>query len=110
MKPTYFDLTVHDLGAARRFFEAAPLVGGMLAQGIPEYRLPRDIIRAEIERIVRMGVDIRTNWRLGRDFTVADLMRLLEPEGPALVLAAQALQFATNPDLKFTPEWTLPGK
>jgi NADPH-dependent glutamate synthase beta subunit-like oxidoreductase len=63
------------LGYRVTVFEAAPVVGGMLAQGIPEYRLPRDIIRAEIERIVRMGVEIRTNWRLGRDFTVADLMR-----------------------------------
>jgi adenylate cyclase len=41
---------------------------------------------------------------------VAELIRQVEPEGPALVLAAQALQFATNPDLTFTPEWTLPGK
>lgn len=68
----------HDLaflGYRVTVFEAAPVVGGMLAQGIPEYRLPRDIIRAEIERTVRMGVDIKTNWRLGRDFTVADLMR-----------------------------------
>lgn len=41
---------------------------------------------------------------------VADLIRLVEPEGPSLVLAAQALQYATNPDLKFSPEWELPGK
>jgi formate dehydrogenase beta subunit len=68
----------HDLaymGYAVTVFDAAPLPGGMLNQGIPEYRLPRDIIRAEIERIVRMGVEIRTEWRLGQDFTISDLLR-----------------------------------
>ncbi len=68
----------HDLaylGYRVSVFEAAPVVGGMLYQGIPEYRLPRDIIRAEIDRTVRLGVEIKTNWRLGRDYTVGDLFR-----------------------------------
>ena len=68
----------HDLaflGYSVIVFDSAPLAGGMLYQGIPEYRLPRDIIRAEVERIVRMGVEIRTGWRLGRDFTITDLRR-----------------------------------
>jgi formate dehydrogenase (NADP+) beta subunit len=66
----------HDLaflGYSVTVFEAAPVVGGMLYQGIPEYRLPRDIIRAEVERIIRLGVEVRTSWRLGKDFTVEDL-------------------------------------
>jgi NADPH-dependent glutamate synthase beta subunit-like oxidoreductase/NAD-dependent dihydropyrimidine dehydrogenase PreA subunit len=68
----------HDLaylGYRVSVFEAAPVLGGMLYQGIPEYRLPRDIIRAEIDRTVRLGVEIKTNWRLGRDYTVDDLFR-----------------------------------
>lgn len=68
----------HDLaflGYAVTVFEAAPVVGGMLHQGVPEYRLPRDIIRAEVDRIIRMGVEVRTGWRLGRDFTLSDLRR-----------------------------------
>jgi formate dehydrogenase beta subunit len=68
----------HDLaylGYRVSVFEAASVVGGMLYQGIPEYRLPRDIIRAEIDRIVRLGVEIRTEWRLGRDYSVGDLQR-----------------------------------
>jgi len=68
----------HDLaflGYAVTVYEAAPVVGGMLYQGIPEYRLPRDIIRAEVDRIIRMGVEVRTEWRLGRDFTIGDLRR-----------------------------------
>jgi formate dehydrogenase (NADP+) beta subunit len=68
----------HDLaylGYQVSIFEAASVVGGMLFQGIPEYRLPRDIIRAEIDRTVGMGVEIRTDWRLGRDYSVGDLLR-----------------------------------
>lgn len=68
----------HDLayvGYRVTVFEAMSTVGGMLYQGIPEYRLPRDVIRAEIDRTLRLGLDIQTNQRLGRDFSVADLRR-----------------------------------
>jgi NADPH-dependent glutamate synthase beta subunit-like oxidoreductase len=68
----------HDLallGYAVTLFDAAPVVGGMLYQGVPEYRLPRDLIRAEIDQILSLGVELRLSWRLGRDFTVGDLLR-----------------------------------
>jgi formate dehydrogenase (NADP+) beta subunit len=68
----------HDLallGYGVTLFDAAPVVGGMLYQGVPEYRLPRDLIRAEIDQVVSLGVEVRMNWRLGRDFTVSDLRR-----------------------------------
>ena len=68
----------HDLaylGYRVTVFEAAPVVGGMLYQGIPEYRLPRDVLRAEIDRVVHLGVDIKTGWRLGQDSSVGDLRR-----------------------------------
>jgi len=42
-------------------FEALPVAGGMLAVGIPEYRLPRDILKREIEAIQKLGVDIKLN-------------------------------------------------
>ena len=42
-------------------FEALPVPGGMLAVGIPEYRLPKDILNAEIEAITDLGVEIRLN-------------------------------------------------
>jgi NADPH-dependent glutamate synthase beta subunit-like oxidoreductase/NAD-dependent dihydropyrimidine dehydrogenase PreA subunit len=48
-------------------FEAQPVVGGMMSMGIPSYRLPRDVIRREVERIERMGVEIRLNTRIGPD-------------------------------------------
>jgi formate dehydrogenase (NADP+) beta subunit len=68
----------HDLallGYRVTIFEAAPVVGGMLYQGVPEYRLSRDLIRAEVDQILALGVELKTNWRLGRDFTVGDLRR-----------------------------------
>jgi len=68
----------HDLallGYRVTLLDAAPLPGGMLNQGVPEYRLPRDLIRAEIDQVLSLGVELRQNWKLGRDFTVGDLLR-----------------------------------
>lgn len=68
----------HDLallGYSVTLFDAATVVGGMLYQGVPEYRLPRDLIRAEVDRILALGVELKLEWRLGRDFTVGDLRR-----------------------------------
>ncbi|MFN7987224.1 MAG: FAD-dependent oxidoreductase [Thermoanaerobaculia bacterium] len=54
-------------------FEAQPEAGGMLRYGIPEYRLPKDVLDLEINQILDLGVQISTNVQLGRDFTVASL-------------------------------------
>jgi NADPH-dependent glutamate synthase beta subunit-like oxidoreductase/NAD-dependent dihydropyrimidine dehydrogenase PreA subunit len=61
------------LGYAATVFEAMPVPGGMMAIGIPEYRLPREVLRAEIDRIVGLGVDLRLNQAMGRDFSLGDL-------------------------------------
>ena len=70
------------LGAARTLrhsqhqvtvFEKLPVLGGMLTVGIPSYRLPRDIIGAEIEVIRDMGVEFRTEVEIGKDVTISDL-------------------------------------
>lgn len=45
-------------------FEAGPIAGGMMNFGIPTYRLPRDILRAEIGRIEKLGVEIRLNKKV----------------------------------------------
>ena len=45
-------------------FESLPLAGGMLRYGIPEYRLPRDVIDDEIRDIENLGVEIQTNARV----------------------------------------------
>lgn len=56
-------------------FEALPVAGGMMAVGIPEYRLPKRVLQAEIERILALGVELRLNTAMGRDFTFDDLER-----------------------------------
>jgi NADPH-dependent glutamate synthase beta subunit-like oxidoreductase len=61
------------MGFAATVFEGQNLAGGMLVLGVPEYRLPREIIRAEIAAIESLGVEVRLNSRLGRDFAFADL-------------------------------------
>ena len=66
----------HDLallGYPVTLFEAQPVAGGMLRLGIPEYRLPRELIKLEINAILNLGVELRVNQRLGRDFSLADL-------------------------------------
>jgi NADPH-dependent glutamate synthase beta subunit-like oxidoreductase len=47
----------------------------MLRLGIPEYRLPRELIRLEINAILSLGVELRLNTAVGRDFSIADLKK-----------------------------------
>ena len=54
-------------------FEAVREPGGMAAMGIPDYRLPRDVLRAEFESIQKMGAKIHYGKALGRDFTIEGL-------------------------------------
>ena len=54
-------------------FEAAPVLGGWLRVGIPEYRLPRDVLENEIQHILKLGVEAKTNMALGKNFTLDDL-------------------------------------
>jgi formate dehydrogenase beta subunit len=68
----------HDLallGHEITVFDAAPVAGGMLRMGIPEYRLPRDLIDLEIKAILAMGPTLKLNQALGRDFILSDLRR-----------------------------------
>jgi NADPH-dependent glutamate synthase beta subunit-like oxidoreductase len=55
-------------------FEALPVAGGMLRVGIPDYRLPPDVLEKEIKWITRLGVEIKFNTALGRDITIDGLM------------------------------------
>ncbi len=72
------------LGYGITVFEAQPVPGGMMAVGIPEYRLPKAILRAEIDRILALGVELRLGVAMGRDFSLLDLER----EGFAAVFVA----------------------
>jgi NADH-quinone oxidoreductase subunit F len=61
------------LGYKPKVFEAEPRPGGMLIQTIPAYRLPREELAREIRMIERLGVELETDSRLGRDFTLKSL-------------------------------------
>jgi NADPH-dependent glutamate synthase beta subunit-like oxidoreductase len=56
-------------------FEKLPVAGGMMAVGIPEYRLPRDVISREIKVIQDMGVEIKTGVTFGTDITLESLKK-----------------------------------
>ena len=63
------------LGHAVTVLEAGPSLGGMMRFGIPKYRLPRDVLDAEMQRIVAMGVVVRLNAK------VADLAQAMKETG-----------------------------
>jgi formate dehydrogenase beta subunit len=69
----------HDLalfGLRPTIFELEPIPAGMLALGIPEYRLPRKLIRAEIEVIWQFGVEILCNIKVGEDIGFDDIRKM----------------------------------
>ncbi|MBI4337687.1 MAG: FAD-dependent oxidoreductase, partial [Chloroflexi bacterium] len=77
----------HDLalmGYPVTVYEAASVPGGMLRLGVPAYRLPRDLLRAEVEEVIDLGVELKCDRRLGRDFT----LRSLQEEGHRAIFLA----------------------
>lgn len=56
-------------------FESERHLGGMLALGIPEYRLPKGILRRDIKRILDAGVRVKTGVQVGRDISLTDLKK-----------------------------------
>jgi len=62
-------------GYAVTVFEAFSRAGGMLRYGIPEYRLPRPVLDAEIRRILDLGVELRCNFVVGKDIPLEQLRR-----------------------------------
>jgi NADPH-dependent glutamate synthase beta subunit-like oxidoreductase/coenzyme F420-reducing hydrogenase delta subunit len=68
----------HDLvllGYRVTVFEAQDVLGGMLIEGIPEYRLPKDVVKEEVDFILSLGVEAKTGLSLGRDFSIEGLLK-----------------------------------
>jgi len=65
-------------GFAVTIFEALHEPGGVLVYGIPEFRLPKDIVKAEIDYLRKLGVKVETNFVVGK---TADVDELLNEEG-----------------------------
>ena len=61
------------LGHEVVMFESLHLAGGVLMYGIPEFRLPKEIVQAEVSYIKQLGVDVKTNYTIGRIFTIDEL-------------------------------------
>jgi glutamate synthase (NADPH/NADH) small chain len=59
-------------------FEALHVAGGVLVYGIPEFRLPKEIVQSEIDSLLKLGVKLETNFVVGRTATIDEL---LEEEG-----------------------------
>src|SRR5208337_1342633 len=70
------------LGHAVTIMEAGPAPGGMMRFGIPKYRLPRDILDAEVGRLAKLGIEIRLNAK------VEDIVETMETEGYDACFAA----------------------
>jgi glutamate synthase (NADPH/NADH) small chain len=58
-----------------RVFEALHELGGVLVYGIPEFRLPKDIVKGEVDNLRKMGVEFETNVVVGKSVTIDELMR-----------------------------------
>jgi glutamate synthase (NADPH/NADH) small chain len=58
-----------------RVFEALHEIGGVLIYGIPEFRLPKTIVRQEVDNLRRMGVEFETNVVVGKTVTIDELMK-----------------------------------
>jgi len=62
------------LGHDVTIFDAMPKLGGMIRYGIPEYRLPKEVLAWEIQGILDLGVEHKPNMMLGKDFDIGSLM------------------------------------
>jgi heterodisulfide reductase subunit A len=64
---------LRQIGYQPIIFEALPIAGGMLAVGIPEFRLPKAVLNAEINRLERYGIEIKLNTPVGGELTIDEL-------------------------------------
>lgn len=64
-----------DFGYAVTIYERHPVLGGMLAAAIPPYRLPREVLKEDIDDVVSKGIEVKTNCEVGRDVTLDELAK-----------------------------------
>ncbi|MBI5641082.1 MAG: FAD-dependent oxidoreductase [Nitrospirae bacterium] len=109
-----------DLGYGVTIYERHPVLGGMLASAIPPYRLPREVLKEDIDDVISKGVEVRTNCEIGRDVKLEELTKKHDAvliaiglsqsrslnipgvEGPGVLLAIPFLEdvaFDRRPDL-----------
>lgn len=91
------------MGYAVTLFDAQQQLGGVLRYGIPPYRLPKDILDAEIQRILELGIDVRTNARIS---SPADFENL-RSEFAAVFMATGAAVPKRLPQLDYSQPWVI---
>jgi len=79
-------LQLRRMGHSVTVFEKFDQLGGMMMYGIPDYRVPRDVLNHEIDRILETGVETRMNTTVGEDITISEL----EKEFDAVLFAIGA--------------------
>ncbi len=84
-------------GVGVTVFEALHELGGVLVYGIPEFRLPKAIVRSEVDELRKLGVEFKTNWVIGRIETVDDLLEKRKFDGVFIGSGAGAPLFLKIP-------------
>ncbi len=92
-------------GYAVTIFEAQPQLGGLMRDGIPAYRLPRDVLDGEIERIVALGVTVRCSERIDSPQAFAALRDAFD----AVYVAAGARRPKRLPQVDYAQPWVVGG-
>ena len=86
-------LNLRRQGHAVTIYEKYDQLGGMMMYGIPDYRVPRDVLKHEIDRIIETGVETKMNTKVGVDVTVEEL----EKEYDAVLFAIGAMSGRSLP-------------
>ncbi|MDT3679189.1 MAG: NAD(P)-binding protein [Burkholderiaceae bacterium] len=92
-------------GYAVTIFEAQERLGGLMRDGIPAYRLPRDVLDGEIDRIVALGIDVRC----GVAIDSMDNFAQLREQFHAVYVAAGARRPKRLPQLDYAQPWVVDG-
>jgi NADPH-dependent glutamate synthase beta subunit-like oxidoreductase/coenzyme F420-reducing hydrogenase delta subunit len=64
-----------NLGYGVTIYERHPVLGGMLATAIPPYRLPREVLKEDIDDVVSKGIEVKTNFEVGKDGSLNDIAK-----------------------------------
>lgn len=64
-----------DLGYSVTIYERHPVLGGMLVSAIPPYRLPREVLKEDIDDVTSRGIEVKTGFEVGRDAKIDDLAK-----------------------------------
>ena len=64
-----------DLGYSVTIYERHPVLGGMLAAAIPPYRLPREMLKEDIDDVISKGIEVKTNFEIGKDAKLDEITK-----------------------------------